>query len=192
MRIFLVLLLAGATSSLGSPAIAQTVPVAGPAIDADSVAAAHTLVDTLLPLASREAMMTSMADALFSRIIESISEKAERDGMFARDARVKPAFERFTERVRARSLSSMRENLPAMIAVMERAYARRFTISEMGEMNTFFSSPAGQAYIRGSATIMADPDVMEWQRQSMAASLSAVKPEQDKFMKDIAEIMKSK
>src|SRR3546814_15125821 len=54
---------------------------------------------------------------------------------------------------------------------MARAYARRFTVAQLGEIETFFRTPTGRIYVTESMNIMSDPDIAAWQRQSIASSM---------------------
>lgn len=48
---------------------------------------------------------------------------------------------------------------PTMRDGLARAYARRFTAQQLGDLNAFFATPSGKAYAAESMTIFTDPDV---------------------------------
>ena len=68
---------------------------------------------------------------------------------------------------------------------MTHAYARRFTVAQMGEMRTFFETPTGQVYINQAATIVNDPDVAKWQRDLMASAMGKIPGEVDAMIAEI-------
>lgn len=49
---------------------------------------------------------------------------------------------------------------PVVKAGLARAYARRFDVQQLGELNTFFATPTGSAYAAESMLIYTDPEVM--------------------------------
>ncbi len=75
---------------------------------------------------------------------------------------------------------------------MAQAYARKFTAPQLNDMNSFFATPAGQAYTSEWMALQADPQVM-------LAMIKAVPPMVSKFMdraptieKDMKELPKEK
>lgn len=53
----------------------------------------------------------------------------------------------------------MTELEPDMRDALAHAYARRFTVAQLGEMDRFFATPTGQAYAADSLTLMMSPDM---------------------------------
>ena len=49
---------------------------------------------------------------------------------------------------------------PGIREGMAQAYASRFTLSQLADMNRFFATPSGQAYAANAITIQTDPAVM--------------------------------
>lgn len=66
---------------------------------------------------------------------------------------------------------------------LARAYARKFTAQQLGEMNTFFTTPTGKAYASEWMALQADPELM-------LAMIKAVPPLVNKFMDRGPEIEK--
>lgn len=79
--------------------------------------------------------------------------------------------------------------MPELIEAMSRAYARRFTSSQMNEMHAFFSTPTGQRYVTEAMGIMSDPDVAEWQRNSMAKSMEKLPEELKKLQEEMEKAL---
>jgi hypothetical protein len=56
---------------------------------------------------------------------------------------------------------------PAIRDGLARAYAKRFTPKQLGELNRFFATPTGKAYAADSMVIFMDPEVMTAMTQAM-------------------------
>ena len=72
-----------------------------------------------------------------------------------------------------------------MIDAMSRAYARRFTVEQMAELRTFFTTPTGRAYMAQATTIMSDPDIAAWQQQMMNSTMTRVMGETRKMVAEL-------
>lgn len=58
-------------------------------------------------------------------------------------------------------LSNMMTSMePVMREALADAYARRFTLEQLNDMNRFFATPSGTAYANNSMVIMMDPEVV--------------------------------
>lgn len=60
---------------------------------------------------------------------------------------------------------------PAYRAGLARAYATRFTESELSELSTYFSTPVGSKYAAESFLVFADPQVMSAMNEMMPAMM---------------------
>ena len=69
-----------------------------------------------------------------------------------------------------------------MVEGMSRAYARRFTVIELTEINRFFASPVGASFARQSFELTTDPELM--------SEMMSFMPELMKDMPAIAEKLK--
>ncbi len=56
---------------------------------------------------------------------------------------------------------------PPMREGIARAYARKFTAAQLGEMNSFFATPTGKAYAAESFAIQYDPEVLAATMQAL-------------------------
>lgn len=170
------LCLAGALLPL--PAMAQTTAPAAAtataAIDPARLVAATSLLDVLMPPATREEMVQGMMRPMLTNLRRGLEENPQFGAAMKADPRMKALFDQFMAKQEARSLDTMRAALPGMMPVMARAYARRFDVRQLGEIKAFFETPTGRAYMRSSLTIMSDPDVAAWQRDLMNQSMSRV------------------
>jgi hypothetical protein len=162
-----------ATLALSAPAtaFAQSAAPAADAIDPARIASASALIDILMPPSERMEMLEAVLKPMYANIRQSMGKDPKFDSLFQSNPEARKLFDEFMVTQEARSIGTLRQTLPRMIEAMQRAYARRFTVAQMGEMSAFFRTPTGQIYIKQATTIMADPDVQQWQREIMSASL---------------------
>lgn len=142
-----------------------------------------------MPPAQREAMTSAMVDAMLQNMATGLLNSDPIKTVFERRPEARPLFERFMERQRGLAQQSMRRNLPSMIEAMAMAYARRFTATELAEMEAFFSTPTGQTYVVQSGQIMTDPAVAAWQQRIMAEDIQRMPAEMSRFRAELRELM---
>ncbi|MDP1027921.1 DUF2059 domain-containing protein [Sphingomonas sp. KR1UV-12] len=183
-------LLTAAALLAASPVAAQTTPapVAAAAPDAARLQAATRLLDVMMPPATRQQMIRGMMDPLLANIRQGMTQNPDFTKMLGDDPRVAAAFDRFLAQQNARTVTRLQTSLPGMIDAMSRAYARRFDVTQLGELERFFRTPTGTAYMQASMTIMADPDIAAWQRTMMADAMGHVQEDAMAFAKEIAAI----
>ena len=166
-----------------------TAPVASAAeVDPARLAVARRVIDTIMPPATREQMVSGMLTPMMANLRQGMSQNPDFAKMMGSDPQVAAAFERYMERQQNRSIGMIRESLPQMAAAMSRAYARRFDVAQLEDIERFFKMPTGRAYMQASMTIMADPDVGAWQRTMMHDAMSHVQQDTAEFVKEITAI----
>lgn len=183
MSIWKALLLVSALTA--APLHAETAPptaVEAPA--PDRVAAAEKLMEVMMPASQREAMMGQLVSAAMTNVIAGFEQRFGAEGQL-KDPEVRAVFDRFIARQQQLTLEQISGQLPGLFDAMARAYARRFTVEQLGEIEAFFSTPTGQAYTVQSMNVMADPDIAAWQSQSIAASLDRLPAELERLRKDL-------
>ena len=184
----------------GTPALAAQAPAAPPAAeipppDAERTAAAERFVSLIFPPGLMQRMMSGgmgvNSDAMMDMPMPAPpgqSEATAEDGvsfadfMSARDPH-------FRERMRIRSQVTNRimgevfaEIEPLMRVAMVEMFARRFTTPELGEMNLFFATPAGQKYAQLALTIMQDPAL----QRVMAAMMPRIMAAMPRVLREVA------
>lgn len=201
-----ILLIAAALAA--APASAQVAPpaAASPApalpVEPQRLAAATAVVEYLWPNGTYERvmrgsmdqmanqMMASMFDMRLGDIAPGLDENGEKlsdaeSAMTLRQAMagVDPHFE---ERMKITNRVMMEEMIPivgriepSIRAGLSRAYARKFSVEQLGDMRRFFATPAGGAFAGESMLLWMDPEIM--------TALGAVMPEMMKEMPRIAE-----
>ena len=173
----------------------QAAPAKAP-IEAERLALARKAVAAIIPPGTMQKIMKSsmgnteemMMKGMFDMkgadlgVTGEGKEKTLREVMAEKD----PHFEermKITNRVMAEEMGGIFNRLEPRVAEgMARAYARRFTISELNEINHFFQSPAGANFARSSFELMTDPEMM--------AEMMSFMPEMMKEMPAIGEKVK--
>lgn len=187
----------GAALTLAMPAAAlaqQATPPATAAalIEPARLAAARQVIDLIMPPATRAAMIRSMLDPMLTNIRQGMMQAPVFADAIGRDQRARATFDTFMTRQNEKTMAMLEADLPSMVEAMSRAYARRFTVAQLGDLRTFFGTPTGQVYMREASTLMSDPDVAAWQRQMMARSMERVQQDVAAFAKDMAKIQQDK
>jgi hypothetical protein len=157
-------------------------------VDPARLALARRVVDTIMPPATREQMMGAMLTPMMANLRQGMSQNPDFAKMMGSDPQIAAAFERYMQRQQNQSIEMIRASLPQMATAMSRAYARRFDVTQLAEIERFFQTSTGRAYMQASMTIMADPDVGAWQRTMMNDAMSHVQQDTAEFVKEITTI----
>lgn len=178
-----------------SPPPTQAAP-AKPPIDPERLALAKQAVAAIIPPGTMQKVMKDSMGGMEEMMLKGMfdmkgsdlgvdgegKDKTLREAMAEKD----PHFEerlRITNRVMAEEMGVIFTRLePRMVEGMSRAYARRFTVAELTEINRFFASPAGASFARQSFELMSDPEMM--------SEMMAFMPEMMKEMPAIGEKLK--
>ncbi len=150
--------------------------------------AARELLEILMPAGEREATIIAMIEPMMANLEAGILQSLESEANFANTPGAQSLFLEFMAAQRAREVELATANLPGMMEAMARAYARRFSRRDMRDIGEFFGSDAGRAYLSQSNTIMADPDVAAWQRQTMAQSMQQLQTDLPNFMARLSQL----
>ncbi|MXP48022.1 DUF2059 domain-containing protein [Altererythrobacter luteolus] len=101
--------------------------------------------------------------------LENMGETAINDAMAIMD----PAYQERTRRIAETSVKMMTDVMteiePGYRDGLARAYAVRFSVAELKELNAFFTTPTGSHYAAESMLIYADPQVMSAMNEVMPA-----------------------
>ena len=202
------LLATAALVSLAIPAAFaedQTTPVANSEqapLNPGAVAAAKTTVDFLFPLGTYEKMMKGTMDQMMDSMLSSISGMTVRDmaGVMGQATEEMSEEERaetlgeaaskadpyFEERMRISTKIIMDETVKLMTKMepeirtsLTNIYARKFTASELKDMNMFFATKAGGKFASEYIMVFVDPE--------MTKAMMAMVPE---LMQSMPDIMK--
>lgn len=182
-------------AALVAPPPAAAPPVVMPApVDPARLAVARQTADYVWPLGTYQRMMSGpMMDGLIQSILSMrLSDimppgTAGAKGVDPKDANatlndmVAKGDPYFQERIRAATRVLATELVPVFATVepalrdgLAHAYARRFTVEQLNEMNRFFATPAGRAYASESMLVMMDPDVIRSMIRAAPALMQAM------------------
>ena len=153
-----------------------------PPIEPARLALAQQTTAALVPSGSLERMMDNLYGKMFKTIMGqadgasdlmlSIKTGVESDKIAALDAGTKTAIadlfdphrkereEQITRLVKPLISEALADLEPPMREGMAKAYARKFSAQQLGELNAFFATPTGQAYAQEWMAAQADPEVM--------------------------------
>lgn len=182
-------LLLSASLFVAIPVAAQTGGAPSAAVAPDRVAAAHRLIDTILPPASRDAMFAQMVNTMMANMTRGIIEGQGLGDVFAAHPGIKPVFAKFVDRQRQLALDDLKGATPALIDAQAQAYAKRFTVAELTDIAAFFASPTGQKYQQQSMAILGDPGVAAWQAGVSARSQARMKGELETLLAEVKPIL---
>lgn len=180
-----------------APPDAGGAAVGRPTPDPERLAAAEHVVNRIWPIGTFRRIMVStastvdgVADATSSDILDwepsSNSKEARRAQHEARTGR--PLRQQSEEEVSAARVAANIAELNASIAglfdeveprvreALALVYARRYTLSELNELDAFFSTPIGSRYAADSLTLMNDPEMMAVMASLMDETMASIAP----------------
>lgn len=154
------------TAALAQPESASTTP-----IDEARLASARDLIEVFFPSASREQMLNGMMTAINANMRNGIMQSEMLKGVLESKPAAGPVVENFLAEEALYARGQLGEHFPQLLDAMAMAYARRFTLAQLGELRSFFATPTGALYVRESMTILSDPDIARVQSVMMAESM---------------------
>ncbi|WP_294336397.1 DUF2059 domain-containing protein [uncultured Sphingomonas sp.] len=185
MSALLALLLVQATPVAAAPApAAQTATV-----DPSRKAAAETAVLALVPPGTYMRMMRDqfpkMMDAIMARTMGMTAKdlgapEGDTGGKTLREmaATEDPHFEErmhIMTTVMSEDMGKIFESIePEMRVGLSRAFARRFTLDQLNDINAFFATPSGKVFAADYLATFMDPEVMEEMMSAMPKMMQAM------------------
>ncbi len=173
----------------------QTAPVPAPAAqtaaDLDTrLAKARIIVETSMPTEQRNKMFHQMLDAMMSNMI---------GGMMQGDPQLAKSLETnteaakllasFVERQKKLALEDLTETGPEMVEAMASAYAKRFSLAELTEVEAFVATPTGARFFQAGTQILNDPAVAERQRKLFAKAQAREEAELRRLLDELTPLM---
>jgi len=135
------------------PANAAPAPQpAAPADQAAKLAEAHAIIGVMFPESQRDSMYRKLQADVLKQMMPPREKWMQQPG-------VKEIFDEFIAQATAKQRVVLEKYLPLQMDAMALAYARRFSLAELKEIDAFAHSPAGGHYLVESVTILGDPDV---------------------------------
>lgn len=190
--------------ALSAPVAAQNLDSAADnaemtAVDPARLAAAQTTVDHLFPLGTYERMMKGTMDQIMDSIMGQMFERPVAEtlkgygiedeeldelGDTSFNELMKERDPHFDERMKISTRVMMDEMVKLMTAMepeirtaLTKIYARKFTVGQLAEMNSFFATDTGSIFARDYMMVFVDPEMMQ--------SMMSMVPEMMQAMPDI-------
>ncbi|HEU4959664.1 MAG TPA: DUF2059 domain-containing protein [Sphingomonas sp.] len=191
-------LIAAAALLFATPAVAQSAPTAPAAVQAPAappvpsdparLTAAREVVDEVLPVAKRQEMFGQLVNAMMKNMTAGLVRGAGLDEVFKEKPKAGAVFAAFIARQRDLSLDDLRVHTPELIAAYTDAYARNFTVDELGQLKAWLGTPIGQKYVGFAFAIAGDPEIAAWQKGVMERAQKRVPGEVEKLMNDLKSV----
>lgn len=151
---------AGAALLVAAPAVAQTntaptsaqPAAAAQGADPAKLAEAHAILDVAFPPDRREDMLDKLQSDLFAQMMPKRADWMQEPG-------VKKIVDDFIAEAKAQQRAVYAKHLPEQVDAMASAYAHRFSLAELKDIDAFAHSPAGRHYFSESLAIVGDPAV---------------------------------
>lgn len=173
--------------TIGGNALAQTTTVSAPtpAVDPARLTAAKRTIEAMMPPAQRNAMFEAMLNPMLANMQQAMLSRPDIRTALAADPKAKATLDAFLAKQQQKTIELLQTELPGMFAIMERAYARRFTVAQLDEITAFFNTPTGRLYMDESMKMPADPELLGWQRQLMERSMADGEKDLEKLEADL-------
>ncbi len=194
--LWLAMLAAPVVAAPPPPIIPPVTPVVVP-VDPAALASARQVAIKIWPTGSMERMMDAMSGQFAKTMTDSMLNLPLRDlvasaGLSATDVQqlghgtvreimavIDPSFQQrldITNRIMFLELGRVMSGIePDMREALSRAYAKRFSVAQLGEISRFFNTPTGSAYAATSMQIAADPDYLAGM-QSIMPKIAGIMP----------------
>jgi Uncharacterized protein conserved in bacteria (DUF2059) len=174
-------------AAIAMPARAQTVretaPAAAAPVDPASLAAATRIAGAMLPDGTYRKMMSGTLDKMMSGMFDKVGDMPLREILIASGMKeedvppiqpgalkqvmtiIDPAYRERMDLGMKAMMSGMIDMMakyePAVRDGLAEAYARRFSPTQLGEIERFFGTPTGKEYAAQSMLVYTDPAVMD-------------------------------
>lgn len=146
-------LLAAAPAAWAQDAAPATAVRAAP--DADRLAAARSLMESMDAKAQIDRSMGPVMDQTMAKMVDTvITSNPGLKHKFATDPALEPKFRKVMAAMAKEMGQLMRDIGPNMVDEMAVMHARVFTLDELRGFRRFYASPEGQAYTRKTPQLM--------------------------------------
>lgn len=197
MNTGLSLLAAGAVLGWAAPVIAAqpadppATPVAtgeslaAEAIDPERLELARALANTMLPPEHTARFVEEMVDQQMDLVTSAYTDNDEFKQITREAPRVARRFNQFVEEASRVTARVITDNMPSLVEATAQAYARRFSVTELKDLQAFYSTPTGQRFATENLMIATDPAMTSWQVRVMTTTQEELMPLLEPFMADV-------
>lgn len=184
---------------LASP---QAAPVAAPSPPDDAqtttdmqarIAKARTIVERTMPAEQRDKMFGQVIDGMMTNMIAGMMQ-GDPDLAKSLESNTKAAklLAGFIDRQKDLALADLKETGPEMVEAIASAYAKRFTVAELAEVEAFVATPTGVRFFQAGTQIFSDPAIAEWQRKLFAKAQAREAEEMRRLMDELTPLLEEK
>lgn len=178
-----------------------------PTADPARLKAAEKTVDLVFPTGTYAKVMQGSLDALLGPAMDSLApltayDLASQTGASVESlqkldpkvlAEVQAIYDPYLRERTEGGMRAMMGHMTTLMNTMEpdvrqglkRAYANRFDVKQLDELNTFFATPTGKAYAEQSMLIFLDPEIMQTMQKMMPALIQQM-PAMESAAKEVA------
>lgn len=200
---------APATTAVPPSPVAATAPAAqAAAADPERLRLARQTVDFVWPLGTYKKMMgdmmgpEGMLGAVFDMKLgdvvapgkemsaedKKIAETTMRDAIAAKDPHFQERMRITMEVMGAEMGAVMTKVEPAVRDGLAKAFARKFTTTQLQDLNVFFATPTGRFYAAESMSLFMDPELLKSMMAMMPELMKAMPAIQEKVKKATAHL----
>jgi hypothetical protein len=159
-------------------------PDAG-AIEPERLELARSLANTMLPPEHTGRFVEEMVEQQMELVTSAYTDNDDFKRMTRQAPRIARRLDQFIVEVSRVTTRIITENMPSLVEATAQAYARRFTIAELRDLQSFFATPTGQRFATENLMIATDPAMTAWQTRVMATTQEEMMPLLEPFMADV-------
>lgn len=170
---------------------AWAIPAAQQATDMNArMVKARTIVERTMPAEQRDQMFGQVIDSMMSNMIGGMMQG---DPDLAKSLETNPKAAKllatFVERQKKLALGDLKDTGPEMVEAIASAYAKRFTVAELAEVEAFVATPTGVRFFQAGTQIFSDPAIAEWQRKLFAKAQGREAEELRRLMDELTPLL---
>jgi len=183
-------LMLGLAAAAPAPALAQgPAPVAVPAApDPARLAASKAMIDVMLPPDRRDAMMRGIIEPMIANLRSGMESSPQFSALLASNPKAREVMLSFVDRQMSKSVELTLQSMPALMDAMAVVYARRFTVSQLGEITAFYRTPTGRELVEAMPSLVAAPEVLAVQKSMMTKAFENVQADAAQLVQQLAAL----
>lgn len=182
-------------SPQAAPVAAPSPPVAAqtPGDMQARVAKARIIVERTMPAEQRDKMFGQVIDDMMANMIAGMMQ-GDPDLAKSLESNTEAAklLANFIDRQKKLALGDLKETGPEMVDALASAYAKRFTIAELAEVDAFIATPTGSRFFQAGTQIFSDPAIAEWHRKLFAKAQAREAEELRRLMDELTPLLEEK
>jgi hypothetical protein len=184
-------LLSGAALALSAPLLAQA-PTTQPTMaisepEPARLALAREVVDLGYPPKARTAMFDDVMDTMMVQMKNSTFNNAD---PILNEPGVRTIMDRHLNTILTETKVNIAEFSPKLFEAYAKAFARSYTLDELKELRTFFSTSTGSKLLIQQSKMLSDPDVAIANTEYMKKTFALMPKMQKQLSADLMEYLK--